>query len=50
MKSYVILISGRGSNMESLLDARLPGQCAAVISNRASISAASAASNSSREA
>jgi phosphoribosylglycinamide formyltransferase-1 len=35
MKSYVILISGRGSNMESLLDARLPGQCAAVISNRA---------------
>lgn len=35
MKRYVILISGRGSNMESLLDARLPGQCAAVISNRA---------------
>jgi phosphoribosylglycinamide formyltransferase-1 len=35
MKSYVILISGRGSNMESLLDAALPGQCAAVISNRA---------------
>jgi phosphoribosylglycinamide formyltransferase-1 len=35
MKRYVILISGRGSNMESLLDAGLPGQCAAVISNRA---------------
>jgi hypothetical protein len=34
MKRYVILISGRGSNMESLLDAGLPGQCAAVISNR----------------
>jgi len=34
MKRYVILISGRGSNMESLLDARLPGTCAAVISNR----------------
>lgn len=31
---YVILISGRGSNMESLLDAGLPGTCAAVISNR----------------
>ena len=35
MKRYVILISGRGSNMVSLLDAGLPGTCAAVISNRA---------------
>lgn len=34
MKNYVILISGRGSNMQALLDARLPGTCAAVISNR----------------
>jgi phosphoribosylglycinamide formyltransferase-1 len=34
MKSYVILISGRGSNMQALLDAQLPGRCAAVISNR----------------
>lgn len=34
MKRYVILISGRGSNMEALLDAALPGVCAAVISNR----------------
>ncbi|CAB1368662.1 phosphoribosylglycinamide formyltransferase [Denitratisoma oestradiolicum] len=34
MKKYVILISGRGSNMRSLLEADLPGQCAAVISNR----------------
>lgn len=34
MKPYVILISGRGSNMEALLAAGLPGQCAAVISNR----------------
>ncbi len=34
MKSYVILISGRGSNMCALLDANLPGRCAAVISNR----------------
>ena len=34
MRRYVILISGRGSNMESLLDACLPGVCAAVISNR----------------
>ncbi len=34
MKSYVILISGRGSNMDALLDANLPGTCAAVISNR----------------
>ncbi|RTL48776.1 MAG: phosphoribosylglycinamide formyltransferase [Rhodocyclaceae bacterium] len=34
MKKYVILISGRGSNMQALLQAGLPGQCAAVISNR----------------
>ncbi|MCX7146968.1 MAG: phosphoribosylglycinamide formyltransferase [Sulfuritalea sp.] len=34
MKHYVILISGRGSNMEALLGAGLPGVCAAVISNR----------------
>ena len=34
MKRYVILISGRGSNMVALLDARLPGTCAAVISSR----------------
>ena len=34
MKSYVILISGRGSNMRALLEADLPGRCAAVISNR----------------
>ncbi|MDP2133966.1 MAG: phosphoribosylglycinamide formyltransferase [Sulfuritalea sp.] len=34
MKRYVILISGRGSNMESLLDAALPATCARVISNR----------------
>jgi phosphoribosylglycinamide formyltransferase-1 len=34
MKRYVVLISGRGSNMESLLDAGLPGVCAAVITNR----------------
>jgi len=34
MKRYVILISGRGSNMEAMLAADLPGQCAAVISNR----------------
>ncbi|HEX8962472.1 MAG TPA: phosphoribosylglycinamide formyltransferase [Rhodocyclaceae bacterium] len=33
-KSYVILISGRGSNMQALIEARLPGRCAAVISNR----------------
>jgi phosphoribosylglycinamide formyltransferase 1 len=34
MKNYVILISGRGSNMEAMLAADLPGRCAAVISNR----------------
>ena len=33
MKSIVILISGRGSNMEALLRARLPARVAAVISN-----------------
>ena len=32
-KSVVILISGRGSNMEALLDAQLPARIAAVISN-----------------
>ena len=32
-KSIVILISGRGSNMEALLRARLPARVAAVISN-----------------
>lgn len=35
MKSIVILISGRGSNMEALLAAALPARIAAVISNRA---------------
>lgn len=33
-KNYVVLISGRGSNMEAILAADLPGRCAAVISNR----------------
>jgi len=35
MKKIVILISGRGSNMLALLEADLPCQVAAVISNRA---------------
>lgn len=35
MKKIVILISGRGSNMQALLEATLPCQIAAVISNRA---------------
>lgn len=34
MKSVVILISGRGSNMQALVDAGLPSRVAAVISNR----------------
>ena len=34
MKSIVILISGRGSNMEAILDAALPLSIRAVISNR----------------
>lgn len=34
MKNYVILISGRGSNMQALVDAKLPGTCVGVISNR----------------
>ena len=34
MKSFVILISGRGSNMQAILEAQLPGRCAAVIGNR----------------
>ncbi|MGB7541057.1 MAG: phosphoribosylglycinamide formyltransferase [Burkholderiales bacterium] len=35
MKSIVILISGRGSNMEAIVRAGLPTRVAAVISNRA---------------
>ena len=35
MKNIVILISGRGSNLQALLEARLPCNIAAVISNRA---------------
>ena len=35
MKKVVILISGRGSNMQALLQAKLPCAIAAVISNRA---------------
>ena len=36
MKSIVILISGRGSNMQAIVDAQIPGaRIAAVISNRA---------------
>ncbi len=35
MKSIVILISGRGSNLRALLEAKLPCRFAAVISNRA---------------
>lgn len=34
MKSVVILISGRGSNLQAILDAKLPARIAAVISNR----------------
>ena len=34
MKSLVILISGRGSNMQALIEAKLPARVAAVISNR----------------
>jgi phosphoribosylglycinamide formyltransferase-1 len=35
VKKVVILISGRGSNMQALLEAKLPCQIVAVISNRA---------------
>jgi len=35
VKKIVILISGRGSNMQALIDAKLPCRIAAVISNRA---------------
>ncbi len=35
MKSIVVLISGRGSNMQALFDAMLPCTIVAVISNRA---------------
>lgn len=35
MKNIVILISGRGSNMQAIVEAHLPHRIAAVISNRA---------------
>jgi phosphoribosylglycinamide formyltransferase-1 len=35
VKSLVILISGRGSNMQALIEANLPTRISAVISNRA---------------
>ena len=35
LKRIVVLISGRGSNMEALLDAGLPATVAAVVSNKA---------------
>ena len=35
MKNIVILISGRGSNMQAILEAQLPCRIVAVISNRA---------------
>jgi phosphoribosylglycinamide formyltransferase-1 len=38
MKKIVILISGRGSNMQAILEARLPLEVAAVISNDATAS------------
>ncbi|HYS85413.1 MAG TPA: formyltransferase family protein, partial [Bradyrhizobium sp.] len=38
MKSVVILISGRGSNMEAIVRAGLPAKIAAVVSNRADAS------------
>jgi phosphoribosylglycinamide formyltransferase 1 len=34
VKNIVVLISGRGSNMEAIARAKLPGRIAAVISNR----------------
>lgn len=32
--NYVILVSGRGSNMQALVEAELPGRCVGIISNR----------------
>jgi phosphoribosylglycinamide formyltransferase-1 len=42
-KSFVILISGRGSNMEAILDAGLSARCRAVVSNDASAAGLAAA-------
>jgi phosphoribosylglycinamide formyltransferase-1 len=39
MKSIVVLVSGRGSNMQALLEAQLPCRIGAVISNRANAGA-----------
>jgi phosphoribosylglycinamide formyltransferase-1 len=46
MKSVVILISGRGSNMEAIVGAGLPAKVAAVISNRADAAGLNFASQS----
>ena len=45
MRTLVILISGRGSNMEALLQASLPARIAAVISNRADAAGLAIAAN-----
>lgn len=42
-KRYVVLASGRGSNLKSLLEAGLPGECAVVICNRPGAGALSVA-------
>lgn len=42
-KRYVVLASGRGSNLKSLLEADLPGECAVVICNRPGAGALSVA-------
>ena len=43
-RRYVVLVSGRGSNLSAILAASSPGQCAAVISNRADAGALEIAS------
>lgn len=45
MKKIVILISGRGSNMQAILEARLPLTVAAVISNDATAAGLATAQN-----
>ena len=46
MKNLVVLISGRGSNLEAIVSAELPARIAAVIRNRADVPGVSIAARS----
>jgi phosphoribosylglycinamide formyltransferase-1 len=49
MNSLVILVSGRGSNLQALIDAKLPVRATAIISNRSGVPALDIAKRSGLE-